>query len=111
MPLHDFDPPGAVAHDDPELSAAMAVVDGLRPSEQRMLICNAVRGALATQRTGEAEHATRFMRDLLATVHLRAIPAYVQALSRERKRPARGSGPALRVEDVLRKLQDSRPGA
>ncbi|WP_436764368.1 hypothetical protein [Streptosporangium sp. V21-05] len=109
MPIDDFDPPGAVALDDPDLAAAMAVVDGLQPSEQRTVILHAVRAALATERTGEAEHATGFTRDLLATVRLRAIPAYAQALRRER--PVRGSGPALRVEDVLRELQEPRRDA
>uniref|UniRef100_UPI003F491F8A hypothetical protein n=1 Tax=Streptosporangium sp. CA-256172 TaxID=3240076 RepID=UPI003F491F8A len=109
MLIDDVDPPGTIALDDPDLAAAMAVVDELQPSEQRTVILHAVRAALATQRTGEAEHATRFTRDLLATTRLRAIPAYNNALRRER--PAQGPGAARRVEDVLGELQESRRDA
>ncbi|MDP9850308.1 hypothetical protein [Streptosporangium lutulentum] len=99
----DVHPQGAVAHDDSEVQAAMEVIDGFRPSERRELTCSAYRAALAFQRTGDAAHATRFATDLLATVHLRGIPAYAEALCNESGRPS-SSGAALRVEDVLARL-------
>uniref|UniRef100_UPI003F496C82 hypothetical protein n=1 Tax=Sphaerisporangium sp. CA-236357 TaxID=3240030 RepID=UPI003F496C82 len=101
--MHGYPPPGTVPVDDPEVHKAMAIVDGLTETEQRELVRSAYRAALAFKRSGDVDHATRFATNLLATVHLRSIPAYAEALrNAPRHRP---QGQAIDVEDVLNWLE------
>jgi hypothetical protein len=96
-------PTSAVDHDDPAVQAAMKIVDGLKPAEQREIIRSAYRAAVATRRTGEPGHVTAFARNLVATVQLRGIPAYAEAL--EVSRTPRPCGPSLDIDEVLNRLE------
>ncbi|WP_436763461.1 hypothetical protein [Streptosporangium sp. V21-05] len=100
----EFFPPGSVSHDDPAVERAMETIDGLRPSEQRELLRSSYRAVLAYERTEDVDHLVDFAKNLLATVHLRGIPAYAEAL--ENARGPRGSGEALDVEEVLKRLME-----
>ncbi|MEU1731678.1 hypothetical protein [Streptosporangium sp. NPDC020145] len=101
----EFFPPGSVSHDDPAVERAMETIDVLRPSEQRELLRSSFRAALAFERTMNIDHLTDFAKNLLATVHLRGIPAYAEALENAPGNP-RGSGEALDVEEVLNRLME-----
>ncbi|MEV7013167.1 hypothetical protein [Streptosporangium sp. NPDC051022] len=101
----EFFPPGFVSHDDPAVERAMETIDGLRPSEQRELLRSSYRAVLAFERTKNIDHLTDFAKNLLATVHLRGIPAYAEALKNAPEGP-RGSGEALDVEEVLNRLME-----
>lgn len=72
-----------VSLDDPELVKLLDVFDGLRDSEQRAIVVQAVRAALTTQRHGDGGQGTRFLSDLLAMLRLRAIPVYAQKITSE----------------------------
>ncbi|MER5325226.1 hypothetical protein [Streptosporangium roseum] len=99
----EFFPTGSVSHDDPAVERAMGTIDGLRPSEQRELMRSSYRAALAFERTGDVDHLVNFAKNLLATVHLRGIPAYVEAL-KSASQGTRGSGETLKIEEVLNRL-------
>ncbi len=81
----------------------METVDGLRPSEQRELLRASCRAALAFERTENVDHLVNFAKNLLATVHLRSIPAYAEAL---KNAPAALRGPGADVEEVLKRLME-----
>ncbi len=98
---HTFDLPGHPAHDDPEVVRLMATVDTLTDGERRTLILNGVRYALAHRRTGDVAHLTEWRKNMLGTLHLRGIPAYVEAV--RRPVPPR-TGPGLDIGEVLASL-------
>lgn len=83
----------------------METIDKLRPSEQRAFMCNTYRAALAFKRTGDIDHLVNFANNLIATVHLRSVPEYVEAL--ENAPPDRsGSGGSLDVDEVIKDLME-----
>lgn len=97
----DLLPPGSVSHDNPAVVRVMAAIDGLRPSEWGALLCDAYRAALNFKRMGNVDHLVEFAKNLIATVHLRGVPAYVEAL--ENAPPHRsGSGGPADVDEVVR---------
>ncbi|MCT9929575.1 hypothetical protein N5079_05000 [Planotetraspora sp. A-T 1434] len=99
---HEFLSPGSVSYDDPAVERAMETIDGLRLSEQRALLRNSYRAALAFERTNDVDHLVAFAKNLLATVHLRGIPAYAEAL--RNTSGSAESGESLDVEEVLNRL-------
>lgn len=100
----EFFPADSVSHDDPAVERAMETIDGLKSSEQRELLRSSYRAVLAFERTKDVDHLTDFAKNLLATVRLRGIPAYAEAL--RKARGPRKSGEALNVEEVLNRLME-----
>lgn len=81
----------------------MTIVAGLTPAEQREIIRSAYRAAVAVYRTGEPGHMAEFAKNLVATIRLRGIQAYAEAL--EASRMPRPCGPSLNINDVLNRLE------
>jgi hypothetical protein len=101
----EFTLPGSVSRDDPAVRRAMETIDGLRPSEHRELLCSSYRAALAFDRTRDIDHLVNFAKNLIATVHLRGIPAYAEAL-RKSSEGSRSSGETVDLEEVLNRLME-----
>ncbi|MEV6155490.1 hypothetical protein AB0L53_34630 [Nonomuraea sp. NPDC052129] len=101
----EFFPAGSVAHDDPAVERAMATIEGLQPSERRELLRSSYRAALAFQQTKDVDHLLNFANNLLATVRLRGIPDYVEAVRNAPKDRSR-SGESLDIEEVLTRLME-----
>lgn len=80
----------------------MEIIDKLRPSEQRALMCNTYRAVLAFKRTGDIDHLVNFAKNLITTIRLRSIPEYVEAL--ESAPSGRSEGDSLDVDEVIKDL-------
>ncbi|WP_336213306.1 hypothetical protein [Nonomuraea sp. LPB2021202275-12-8] len=101
----EFFPAGSVPHDDPAVGRAMATIDGLQPAEQRELLRSTYRATLAFQRTKDIDHLVHFANNLLATIRLRGIPAYAEAIRSAPKDQAE-SGGSLDIDEVLNRLME-----
>lgn len=104
--MHDPDILATTPMDDPGLAQAMAVVDTLTPQEVRALVCTSVWAAQEHARDRDVEHLTKHARDLLATLRLRGIPEYAEAVRSPR---VRRSGGSLDIREVLASLHRQRP--
>ena len=101
----EFLPAGSVSHDDPAVERAMATIDGLEPAEQRELLRSTCRAMLAFQRTKDVDHLAHFANNLLATIRLRGIPDYVEAV-RSAPKDRVASGGSLDIDEVLNRLME-----
>jgi hypothetical protein len=91
--------------DEPQVDAAMKVVDSMLAPEQREMLRGLCRAATGFQQTSDLDDLARYAHDVVVTLRLRMDPAYIEVVRRGQRMTPPPAGRSD-MSQVLRQLQD-----